>query len=133
MARSFDSREVGKVAVVRRIFSPAACKILVNGLNGACPLSHGSRHSLDGSTPHVTGGKDTGPASFEFMRRPNCFPLIAGSGAGQHKSILVQSDAIAQPSGVRPGSKKKKNVLDGLVFDLPLPVPPYRLKFRLAA
>jgi hypothetical protein len=42
--------------------SPAPCKILVNGLNGGCPLSHGSRHSLDGATPHVTGGKDTGPA-----------------------------------------------------------------------
>ena len=105
----------------------------MNGLNGACPLSHGSRHSLDGTTPRVTGGKDAGPACLEIMRRPNCFPLVAGSGAGQHKSILVQGDAIAKPPGIRLGSKKKKNVLDGLVFDLPLPVPPYRLKLRLAA
>jgi len=51
--------------------SPTACKILVSGLNGACPLSHGSRHSLDGTTPRVTGGKDAGPACLEIRRRPN--------------------------------------------------------------
>src|SRR6202034_2177767 len=126
------------LAFARRVGNPrqtssAACKILVNGLNGACPLSHGSRHSLDRATPRVAGGKDTGPACLEIMRRPNLFPLGAGGGAGQHKPILVQGDAIAKPPGIGPGSKEKKHVLDGLVFDLPLPVPPYRLEFRLAA
>ncbi len=64
---------------------------------------------------------NTGPACLEIMRRPNCFPLVAGSGARQHKPVLVQGDAIAKPPGIRPRSKKKKNVLDGLVFDLLLP------------
>jgi hypothetical protein len=66
------------------------------------------------------------------MRRPVCCPLVTGIGTCQHKPILVQGDTIAKPPGIGLGSKKKENVPDGLVFDLPLPVPPYALKFRLA-
>jgi len=113
--------------------SRAPCKILVDSLNGGGPLSHRSRHSLDGATAHVTGGKYTGPACLAIMRRPVRFPLVSRIGTGQHKPILVQSDTIAKPSGIGLGPEKKENVLDGLVFDLPLPVPLYRLKFRLAA
>jgi hypothetical protein len=54
----FTANESGNA----RHTSPAPCKILVNGLDGGCPLSHSSRHSLDGATPHVTGGKHTGRA-----------------------------------------------------------------------
>jgi hypothetical protein len=102
---------------------------LVNCLNGGGPLSDGSRHSLDRATPRITGCEDAGPACLEIMGRPICRPLVTCIRTCQHKPVLIQGDTIAKPSGIRLGSKKKENVADGLVFDLPLPVPPYRLQF----
>jgi hypothetical protein len=62
------------------------------------------------------------------MRRPIRCPAVAGILACQHKPILVQGDTIAKPSGIGLGAKKKENVPDGYVFNLPLPVPPYCLE-----
>jgi hypothetical protein len=67
------------------------------------------------------------------MRRPVCFPLVAGIGTCQHKPVLVQGDAIAKPPGIGLGSKKQENVPDRLVFDLSLLVPAYPLESRFAA
>ena len=125
----FTSHESGNA----RQASPSTCQILVNGLNGACAFSHGSRHSLDGATAHIASGKDAGPARFEIMRRSISVPLFGGSGACQHKPVPVQGDTIAKPPGIGLSPKKKENLPNGLVFELPLPVPPDCLESRLTA
>ena len=105
----------------------------MNGLNGGRSLSHSSRNSLDGATAYIAGGKDARRTCLEIMWRPVCFPPVTGGRAGQHESIRVHGNAIAKPTGTWLRTKKKKHVPDGLIFDLPLPIPSYRLESRLAA
>lgn len=105
----------------------------MNRLNGGRSLSHGGCHSFDGAAAYVTRRKDTGPAGLEIVRRPLCCPFGAGIGAGQHKPILIQGDAIAKPSGTGLSAKKQENVPDGFMFNLSLPVPLYGLESRFAA
>jgi hypothetical protein len=102
-------------------------KILMNRLNGGRSFSNGCGYSLDGATARIAGRKDSRAACLEIMRRPICFPFVADIGTCQHKPILIERDTVAKPAGIGLGPKKKENVPDRLVFDLPLSIPLYSL------
>lgn len=105
----------------------------MNRLNGGRSLANGCGYPLDGAAARIAGRKDSRPACLEIMRRPICFPLVAGIGACQHKPILIERDTVAKPAGIGLSPKKKENMPDRLVFDLPLSIPLDSLKSRLAA
>src|SRR2546430_9602751 len=92
-------------------------------LNGHCPLADAGGDTLDGTVPHISGGKDTGDAGLQeerfAVKRPVLWRLSITHqvGAGENKAPLVAFYHALQPTCMRlPANKAEQRDFRKLLF-----------------
>ena len=76
-------------------------------LNGHCPLADAGGDTLDGTVPHISGGKDAGDAGLQeerfAVKRPVLWRLSIAHqvGAGEYEAPLVALYHALQPTCMR--------------------------------
>src|SRR2546423_771135 len=91
-------------------------QVSMDKLNGHCPLADAGGDTLDGTVPHISGGKDTGDAGLQeerfAVKRPVLWRLSIAHqvGAGENKAPLVALYHTLQPTcmGLRANEDEQR-------------------------